>query len=47
MWIKQKTVQNKHDLCEGEIIEIITGSKTTKISKCQCHDIMYQLIRRM
>jgi hypothetical protein len=43
----ENCVQNKHDLCEGEIIEIITGSKTTKICKCQCHDNMYQLIRRM
>jgi hypothetical protein len=44
----ENCVQNKHDLCEGDIIvESVTGSKTTNICKCQCHDNMYQLIRRM
>jgi hypothetical protein len=44
----ENCVQNKHDLCEGDIIiESNTGSKTTNICKCQCHDNMYQLIQRM
>jgi hypothetical protein len=44
----ENCVQNKHDLCEGDIIiESNTGSKTTNICKCQCHDNMYQLVRRM
>jgi hypothetical protein len=38
-------IQNKHDLCEGAIIEIINDSQSTKM--CQCHNNMYQLARRM
>lgn len=43
----KKCIQNEHNLCEGTIIEIISDSKTTKICECQCHDNMYQLVRRM
>jgi hypothetical protein len=43
----EKCIQNDHHLCEGNIIEVINGSKITNICKCQCHDSMYQLIRRM
>jgi hypothetical protein len=39
--------QNEHGLCEGEVIEDNHGSKTTKICECQCHNNMYQLIRRI
>jgi hypothetical protein len=42
-----KCTQNEHNLCEGIIIEIISDSKITKICQCQCHDSMYQLVRRM
>lgn len=40
-------LQNEHGNCEGEITFIIDGSKLTKICECQCHNNMYQLIRRM
>jgi hypothetical protein len=40
-------IQNKHDLCEGAIIEIINDSQSTKMCQCQCHNNMYQLARRM
>jgi hypothetical protein len=42
-----KCAQNEHGICEGVIIEIIEGSKITKICECQCHDSIYQLVRRM
>jgi hypothetical protein len=37
---------NEHSLCEGVVIEIINDSKVTKICGCQCHNSMYQLIRK-
>jgi hypothetical protein len=40
-------VQNEHGLCKGEITDIVDGSKLTKICICQCHNSMYQLVRRM
>ena len=43
----QKCSQNEHGICEGVIIETIDGSKITKICECQCHDSIYQLVRRM
>ena len=43
----QKCSQNEHGICEGVIIETIDGSKITKICECQCHDSVYQLVRRM
>ena len=43
----EKCIRQEHALCEGDIIETINGSKTTKICECQCHNNMYQLIRRM
>jgi hypothetical protein len=44
----ERCIQNEHDLCEGAIIEIINGSETTtKMCQCQCHNNMYQLVRRM
>jgi hypothetical protein len=43
----EKCIQNEHDLCEGEIIEIINDSKSTKICQCQCHNNMYKLVSRM
>ena len=43
----ERCIQSEHDLCEGAIIEIINGSQTTKMCQCQCHNNMYQLVRRM
>ena len=43
----EKCIQNEHDLCEGNVIETIHGSKITRICQCQCHDNMYQLTRRI
>jgi hypothetical protein len=43
----EKCIQNEHDLCEGETVEIINGSKSTKICQCQCHNNMYKLVQRM
>jgi hypothetical protein len=44
----ERCIQNEHDLCEGAIIEIINDSETTtKMCQCQCHNNMYQLVRRM
>jgi hypothetical protein len=43
----EKCIQNEHGLCEGDIIQVTNGSKITKICECQCHNNMYQLIRRM
>ena len=42
-----KCIQQEHDLCEGDIIEIINNSRTTRICECQCHDNMYKLVSRM
>ena len=42
-----KCTQNEHSLCKGDIIEMAGGSKITKICQCQCHDTMYQLVRRI
>jgi len=42
-----KCIQNEHGLCEGDKIEIINNSKITRICECQCHNNMYQLIRKM
>lgn len=43
----EKCIQNEHGLCEGDIIQVTNGSKITKICECQCHNNMYQLIRKM
>jgi DNA-directed RNA polymerase subunit H (RpoH/RPB5) len=43
----EKCIQNEHGLCEGDVVEVIYDSKTTKICECQCHNNMYRLIRRM
>ena len=43
----EKCVQNEHGMCEGATIESNNDSKTTKMCECQCHDSMYQLVRRM
>jgi hypothetical protein len=43
----EKCVQNEHGMCEGATIESNNYSKTTKMCECQCHDSMYQLVRRM
>jgi hypothetical protein len=43
----EKCVQNEHGMCEGATIESNNDSKTTKMCDCQCHDSMYQLVRRM
>ena len=43
----EKCIQNEHGSCEGAIIETINGSQKTKICECQCHNSMYQLVRRM
>ena len=42
-----KCARNEHSLCNGDIIEMAGGSKITKICQCQCHDSMYQLVRRI
>ncbi len=42
-----KCIQREHDLCDGDIIEIIDNSKTTRICECECHNSMYKLVRRM
>jgi len=42
-----KCIQQQHDLCDGDIIEIISNSGTTRICECQCHDNMYKLVSRM
>jgi hypothetical protein len=42
-----KCARNEHSLCKGDIIEMAGDSKITKICQCQCHDSMYQLVRRM
>ncbi len=43
----ENCIRNEHGLCNGDIVEFINGSKTIKICQCQCHDNMYQLVRRM
>jgi hypothetical protein len=43
----EKCAQNEHGICEGATIETINGSQTTKMCECQCHDNIYQLVRRM
>ena len=40
-------IQHEHGLCEGNIIEIIDDSKSTRICECECHDNMYKLVRMM
>jgi len=40
-------IQQEHGLCEGNIIEIIDDSKSTRICECECHDNMYKLVRMM
>jgi hypothetical protein len=42
-----KCARNEHSLCNGDITEMAGGSKITKICQCQCHDSMYQLVRRI
>ena len=42
-----KCIQQEHDLCDGDIIEIINNSRETRICECQCHDNMYKLVSRM
>jgi hypothetical protein len=42
-----KCIQQEHDSCDGDIIEIINNSTTTRICECQCHDNMYKLVSRM
>jgi hypothetical protein len=42
-----KCIQQQHDLCDGDIIEIINNSRGTRICECQCHDNMYKLVSRM
>jgi hypothetical protein len=43
----ENCIQNEHGLCEGHTIETINGSNMTRICECQCHNNMYQLLRRM
>jgi len=42
-----KCTQQEHDLCDGDIVEIIVDSKSTQICDCECHNGMYKLVRRM
>lgn len=43
----EECIQNEHGICEGITIRTIDGAQITKICECQCHDSMYQLVRRM
>ncbi len=42
-----KCIEQQHDLCDGDIIEMINNSRATRICECQCHDNMYKLVSRM
>ena len=42
-----KCIKQEHDLCDGDIIEIINNSRRTRICECQCHNSMYKLVGRM
>ena len=42
-----KCIEQRHDLCDGDIIEIINNSRNTRICECQCHNSMYKLVGRM
>jgi len=42
-----KCIEQQHDLCDGDIIEMINNSRVTRICECQCHDNMYKLVSRM
>jgi hypothetical protein len=42
-----KCIEQQHDMCDGNIIEVINNSNDTRICKCQSHDYMYKLISRM
>ena len=42
-----KCIEQQHDLCDGNIIEMINNSRVTRICECQCHDYMYKLVSRM
>ena len=49
MYLVDKSVkcnEQEHDLCDGDIIEIINNSRT-RICECECHNSMYKLVRRM
>ena len=42
-----KCIEQQHDQCDGNIIELINDSSVTRICECQCHDYMYKLVSRM
>ncbi|MDW3631488.1 MAG: hypothetical protein QOK71_08625 [Nitrososphaeraceae archaeon] len=42
-----KCIEQQHDLCDGNIIEMINDTTETRICECQCHDYMYKLVSRM
>ena len=42
-----KCIQQEHNLCDGDIVEVIDDSKTTRICECECHNSMYKLVSRM
>ena len=42
-----KCIEQQHDLCDGDIIEMINNSSVARICECQCHDNMYKLVSRM
>jgi hypothetical protein len=42
-----KCIEQQHEQCDGNIIELINDSSVTRICECQCHDYMYKLVSRM
>ena len=42
-----KCIEQQHDMCNGEIVEMINNSSVTRICECQCHDNTYKLVSRM
>lgn len=42
-----KCMEQQHELCDGNVIEMVNNSSTTRICEYQCHDYLYKLISRM
>jgi len=42
-----KCIKQEHALCNGDIVEVIDNSETTRICECECHNSMYKLVGRM
>jgi hypothetical protein len=40
-------MEQQHELCDGNTIEMVNNSSSTRICESQCHDYLYKLVSKM